>query len=157
MSDFSVDELKRLSAAATKGPWWKDGPRRLVYDCGVGGYTETILHEESIFEEADDATLVAYLGTHRDRIVALLEESEGGVMVDLQYISDAAWFMRSCASGKSPLADAMDAAVAELTALRAKAAAAAKLRDRVADAMCIESQAWAEPALAGYDAAVGVE
>lgn len=71
MSGFSVDDLRRLSRAATKGPWHSEpgsGDTHWIENA----YQKPI----GEFSAWDDNELVAYLGTHRDAIIAQLEAAD---------------------------------------------------------------------------------
>lgn len=84
MSDFSVDELKRLSAAATPvakwnasvwcnyddGGWAACGPHHQSDDGNDEPETDSDLAARR------DRDLIAYLGTHREHIIALLRAAD---------------------------------------------------------------------------------
>jgi hypothetical protein len=84
VSDFSVDELKRLSAAATPvakwnasvwcnyddGGWAACGPHHQSDDGNDEPETDSDLAARR------DRDLIAYLGTHREHIIALLRAAD---------------------------------------------------------------------------------
>lgn len=81
MSDFDPKELRRLSEAAPGDTWHADtapwfglrwGVRR-VHDDGKALLS---CNENTPNQDERVAKLIAYLGTHRDRIIAMLEAAD---------------------------------------------------------------------------------
>lgn len=81
MASFDVAELRRLSEAAPGDTWQADtapwfGLRWGVLRAHDDGKALLSCNENTPNQDEHVAKLVAYLGTHRDRIVALLEAAD---------------------------------------------------------------------------------
>lgn len=75
MSSFTLPELKRLSEAAMPGPFVHEPCASFCSETAEWmGDTVTAQGEPICYDR--DVSLLAYLGTHRDRIVALLEAAD---------------------------------------------------------------------------------
>lgn len=71
MSAFDLAELRRLSETNKPGPW---GHSQSGYVFTGGG--DAVCRTDVRDTDEDAGPLIAYLGTHRDRIVALLEAAD---------------------------------------------------------------------------------
>lgn len=97
IAPFSTAELRRLSEANKPGPW---GHSRSGYVFTGGG--DAVCRTDVRDTDEDAGPLIAYLGTHRDRIVALLEAADA-----LAAVYDA------CAFGGCPMCRPMHDAAAD--------------------------------------------
>ena len=71
MSAFDLAELRRLSETNKPGPW---GHSQSGYVFTGGG--DAVCRTDVRDTDEDAGPLIAYLGTHRDRIVALLRAAD---------------------------------------------------------------------------------
>lgn len=95
IAPFSTAELRRLSEAATR--------HEMDSAHGPGDHSSLVVYVDGpIVRNRADCTMLAYLGTHRDRIVALLEAADA-----LAAVYDA------CAFGGCPMCRPMHDAAAD--------------------------------------------
>jgi len=76
VSGFDLDELHRLNSKRAVGPWFASGgyPQRISNSAALV-IAETFHDPDRV---ADDAEFIAYVGTHMDEILGLIERARGG-------------------------------------------------------------------------------